>query len=166
MGTILPVAFNFAPRGRALCNGQLLSISQYSALFALLGTSYGGDGVQKFGLPNLQGRVAVGQGNGAGLSPVVIGEASGADKATVVANGNVQIALTAANLPGHTHPATMNLGGVTAATTVNVDSTAMIVTDDYVAYRGIGASFDGGHATVVEGGSKWRRRSAENGDAG
>ncbi|MEO7641328.1 MAG: tail fiber protein, partial [Ramlibacter sp.] len=53
MGTILPIGFGYAPRGWAFCNGQLMSIAQNSALFALLGTTYGGDGVQTFGLPDL-----------------------------------------------------------------------------------------------------------------
>ncbi len=60
----MPVAFNFAPVGWALCNGQLLSISQNTALFSLLGTFYGGDGKTTFGLPNLQGNVAIGMGQG------------------------------------------------------------------------------------------------------
>lgn len=63
-GMIAMFAFNFAPQGWALCNGQLLSIAQNSALFSLLGTTYGGDGVTTFGLPNLQGRVPIGMGNG------------------------------------------------------------------------------------------------------
>ena len=62
------LACNFAPKGWALCNGQLMSISQNTALFSLLGTNYGGDGKSTFGLPNLQGNVPIGQGQGAGLS--------------------------------------------------------------------------------------------------
>jgi microcystin-dependent protein len=64
IGQILMVGFNFAPTGWALCNGQLLSIAQNTALFSLLGTTYGGDGVSTFALPNLQSRVPVHQGRG------------------------------------------------------------------------------------------------------
>jgi len=74
LGEIRMTGFNFAPQGWALCNGQTLAISQYNALFALLGTTYGGNGSTTFNLPNLQGRVPVHQGTGAGLSTVVIGK--------------------------------------------------------------------------------------------
>jgi microcystin-dependent protein len=77
IGTITPVAFNFAPVGWALCDGQLLSINQNTALFSLLGTNYGGNGTTTFGLPDLRGRVAVGQGQGPGLAPVQLGETGG-----------------------------------------------------------------------------------------
>jgi microcystin-dependent protein len=93
LGQILVVGFNFAPEGWALCNGQLMSISQNTALFSLLGTFYGGDGVSTFALPNLQGRVVIGQGNGAGLSPYVVGQLGGSQTA----------ALSVANMPAHSH---------------------------------------------------------------
>jgi microcystin-dependent protein len=86
-------AGNFAPRGWALCNGQVLSIAQNTALFSLLGTTYGGNGTSNFQLPDLQGRLPLGQGNGPGLSPYVLGEMTGAESVT----------LTPANLPAHTH---------------------------------------------------------------
>lgn len=117
MGTIMAVGFNYAPRGWLFCNGQIMSISQNSALFALLGTTYGGDGVQTFALPDLRGRVAVGsQGLGPGIAPIQQGEKAGTNSVTAIGSGNVSITLTAANLPAHTHPGT----GLTAATTVNV----------------------------------------------
>lgn len=123
MGTIMAVGFNFAPRGWAFCNGQTMAISQNSALFALLGTMYGGDGQTTFGLPDLRGRVAVGsQGAGPGLSPVLQGEKAGTNNVTVIGNGTTTVNLTAANLPGHTHPATMNSTGLLGATTVNVST--------------------------------------------
>ena len=90
--------FNFAPQGWALCNGQIMPISQNTALFSLLGTQYGGDGKSNFALPNLQSRVAIGQGNGPGLTPRVIGEQNGEEFVTVFAN----------QIPGHTHPARCN----------------------------------------------------------
>lgn len=86
-------AGNFAPRNWAYCNGQILSIAQNTALFSLLGTTYGGNGQTTFGLPNLQGRTQVSPGNGAGLPSYVLGEIAGSE--TVV--------LTPNNLPSHTH---------------------------------------------------------------
>ena len=79
-----------------LCQGQTLAISQNAALFSLLGTTYGGNGVSTFQLPDLQGRVMAGQGNGAGLSPYTIGEKAG--------TANVSILIT--NMPSHTHAVT------------------------------------------------------------
>lgn len=76
--------FNFAPRGWAFCDGQLLATSQNSALFALLGTSYGGDGEANFALPNLQGCAALGQGQGPGLSNYAIGQEGGSDTVTLI----------------------------------------------------------------------------------
>ena len=68
LGEIRMVGFNFAPRGWALCNGQILSIAQNTALFSLLGTTYGGNGQTTFALPNLMGRAPIHQGQGPGLS--------------------------------------------------------------------------------------------------
>jgi microcystin-dependent protein len=75
--------FNFAPRGWQLCNGQILAISQNTALFSLIGTFYGGNGTSNFGLPNLQSSVAIGAGNGPGLSPYIIGEIGGVPNVTL-----------------------------------------------------------------------------------
>ena len=77
-------AGNFAPRGWALCDGQLLPISQNTALFSLLGTFYGGDGRSTFGLPNLQGAAAMHQGQGPGLASRSIGETGGATSVTLI----------------------------------------------------------------------------------
>ena len=93
LGTIRLVAFNFAPVGWALCQGQTLPISQNTALFSLLGTYFGGDGVNNFGLPDLRGRLAVGQGQGPGLSNYSQGQSGGAE--TVVLSAN--------QAPLHTH---------------------------------------------------------------
>ena len=84
---------NFAPTGWAQCNGQLLPISQNTALFSLLGTFYGGDGKSTFGLPNLQGSFPIGQGQGSGLSERFLGEAS----------GTAQVTLLAPEMPAHVH---------------------------------------------------------------
>ena len=94
LGQIIMFAGNFAPNGWALCNGQLLSIAQNSALFAILGTTYGGDGITTFALPNLQGRVPEHWGTGAGLPPVTIGEAAGSNNVSILVS----------NLPQHAHP--------------------------------------------------------------
>lgn len=119
MGTILPVGFNYAPRGWAFCNGQLMAISQNSALFALLGTMYGGDGVTTFGLPDLRGRVPVGsQGNGPGLSPITQGQIAGTNNVTAIATGTTTVSLSVANLPAHTHPVTID----SAAFTTNLQA--------------------------------------------
>lgn len=121
MGTVMSVGFNFAPRGWAFCNGQLIPIAQNSALFALLGTTYGGDGVNTFALPDLRGRVAAGGQPGQpgpGLPPMTMGQRAGTDTATVLSTGSVSVSITAANLPAHTHPATLSLTGLTAETTL------------------------------------------------
>ena len=76
--------FNFAPKGWAFCNGQLLPISQNTALFSLLGTFYGGDGKSNFALPNLQGAAPIQQGQGAGLSEYFLGQTNGSDFVTLL----------------------------------------------------------------------------------
>ncbi len=91
LGQIMPVGFNFAPRGWALCNGQLLAISQYSALFSLLGTTFGGDGRTTFGLPELRGRSIVHVGTGPGLPAITWGEKIGS------------VTISTGNMPAHTH---------------------------------------------------------------
>ncbi|MCL7764790.1 tail fiber protein [Polaribacter sp. Z014] len=94
---------NFAPRGWAFCDGQLLPISQNTALFSLLGTTYGGDGRTSFALPDLRGRVPIGPRHGPGLSPVKLGERGGTETNT----------LTITTLPNHNHTASVT--GMTAA---------------------------------------------------
>jgi microcystin-dependent protein len=93
VGEIRMFGFNFAPQGWAQCNGQLLPISQNTALFSLLGTTYGGNGTTTFALPNLQSRVPIHQGQGTGLSPYGQGQAGGTET----------VSLAAAQMPGHTH---------------------------------------------------------------
>ncbi|MGY2375072.1 phage tail protein [Pseudomonas sp. SDO524_S393] len=136
IGTIQPFAFNFAPQGWALCAGQIVSISQNQALFALITTTYGGDGVQTFKLPDLQSRLPVGQGNGAGLTPRVIGDFSGTESVTA----------TLVNLPVHTHTAT----AITATTAIQLTSaTSNPVTIPTATNSFIGASGSGpGSATI------------------
>ena len=93
IGEIRMFAGNFAPTDWALCNGQLLSIAEYEPLFVLIGTTYGGDGQNTFALPDFRGRIPVHAGQGAGLSNRTLGSAGGAET----------VALTTAQLPGHTH---------------------------------------------------------------
>ena len=76
--------FSFAPRGWAFCDGQLMPISQNTALFALLGTTYGGNGLSTFALPDMQGNAAIQQGQGQGLSPYDLGQAGGVDSVTLL----------------------------------------------------------------------------------
>lgn len=127
IGTILPVGFNYAPRGWAFCNGQLLSISQNSALFALLGTTYGGNGQTTFGLPDLRGRVIVGSQagqQGPGLQPVQPGEMAGTNNVTVLGNGQTSFTLSVNNLPSHTHVAASTLQASTGTTGLSNNATA------------------------------------------
>jgi microcystin-dependent protein len=86
LGEIRIFPFNFAPTGWQQCNGQILAISQYSALFSLLGTNYGGNGTSNFALPNFQGSVPVHHGQGAGLSPYVVGQTGGSTTVTLLQN--------------------------------------------------------------------------------
>ena len=114
LGEIRMVGFNFAPTGWAFCAGQTVAIAQNSALFALLSTTFGGDGRVTFGLPDYRGRSPVGMGAGPGLTVVQQGEKSGTES----------VVLTSAQMPQHTHAAvfTGQAGPVsgTATTTVSV----------------------------------------------
>jgi microcystin-dependent protein len=93
LAEIIMFGSNFAPRGWAFCDGQILPISQNTALFSLLGTTYGGDGRTSFGLPDLRGRVAIHPGPGFGLTLVRLGEKGGVENVT----------LTTAQMPSHDH---------------------------------------------------------------
>ena len=100
LGEIRIFGFNFAPIGWATCDGQILSISQNTALFSLLGTNYGGNGTSTFALPNFQGNTGVHQGQGSGLSQYFVGQQSGTT--TVTLNQN--------NLPQHNHVINTQVG--------------------------------------------------------
>jgi microcystin-dependent protein len=97
LGMIILVPYNFAPRGWAFCNGQILSIAQNTALFSLLGTTYGGDGRTTFGLPDLRGRVPISSGQGPGLNNVTLGELAGTETTTLLST----------QMPAHTHVITL-----------------------------------------------------------
>ena len=99
VGEIAVVPFNFAPRGWAFCNGQLLPISQNTALFSLLGTFYGGDGKSTFALPDFQGNFPVHQGQGPGLSERFVGETGGSQTVTLLES----------EIPSHNHAMTASI---------------------------------------------------------
>lgn len=111
LGEIKMFGGNFAPAGWAFCDGQILSIAQNTALFSLLGTTYGGNGVNTFALPDLRGRVPLHQGQGPGLSPILLGQVGGAETVT----------LTTSQIPSHSHLLTINNSnaGMTATATGN-----------------------------------------------
>lgn len=110
IGEIRMFAGNFAPRGWAFCQGQLLSIAQNQALFSILGTVYGGNGTTTFALPNLGSRSPVGTGQSPGLSQITLGEQSGTENVTILST----------QMPQHVHP----LAGVTASVSIPTSSTA------------------------------------------
>ena len=113
IGQITMFGGNFAPRNWAQCDGQLLPISQNTALFSILGTTYGGDGRTTFGLPELRGRTAVHYGNGPGLSQIRLGQKGGAE--TVTLNMN--------NLPSHNHSVNTTVTSTLKGTDAAGDST-------------------------------------------
>src|SRR5215211_4319727 len=101
IGQIMLVPYNFAPRGWAFCAGQILPIAQNTALFSLLGTTFGGNGQTTFALPDLRGRAPIGQGQGPGLSNISLGEAAGTETVTLLST----------NMPAHSHTVTCDGGG-------------------------------------------------------
>lgn len=101
VGEIRVCPYNFAPRYWALCNGQLISIASNTALFSLLGTTFGGDGRTTFALPNFQGRAAVHRGQGPGLSLYDLGQAG----------GTATVTLTTAQIPAHSHVPQVDTAG-------------------------------------------------------
>jgi microcystin-dependent protein len=111
IGTIMAFGFGFTPNGWLPCNGQLLAISEYEALYMLIGTTYGGDGQTTFALPDLRGRTPISQGQGPGLSNVRTGQASGSGTVT----------MSAINMPAHIHP--LIPGQVNAQTKIPVTAT-------------------------------------------
>jgi microcystin-dependent protein len=127
VGQIIPVGFNFAPPGWFLCQGQLVSIAEFTVLFQLIGTTYGGDGVQTFGIPDLRGRVPLHQGTGPGLSTYVLGQQSGTEEVTLLSTQmgshthNFMTSSQAATT--ETPGSTMALGAATAAPNVFVYGT-------------------------------------------
>jgi microcystin-dependent protein len=121
VGEINYVAFNFAPDGWLQCDGQTLPISQYQALFALIGTTYGGNGTTNFALPDMRGRVPVHQGQHPGGSMYKLGQTAGSENTTLTVN----------QLPAHTHAATANsVSNSTIAPGATATSTLKAVNND------------------------------------
>ena len=119
IGQIQAFGFNFPPRGWTFCDGQLLQIAQNTALFSLLGTTFGGDGRVTFGIPDLRSRSTVGIGTGPGLDTISWGEKG----------GNYQHLLTINQMPSHSHQGTIKLGQ-----SVGNTGTA---TNNYIAFNGV-----------------------------
>jgi microcystin-dependent protein len=109
LAMIFAFGSNFAPQGFLFCSGQLLAIAPNTAVFSLLGTTYGGNGTTTFGLPDLRGRAPIGQGQGPGLSNYVLGQSAGVESVSILIS----------NLPQHTHALNAN----TAAGTTGVPGT-------------------------------------------
>jgi microcystin-dependent protein len=118
VGSLMLVPYNFAPKGFAFAAGQILSISQNTALFSLLGTTSGGDGRSTFALPDLQGRIPIGSGQGPGLSPYFIGEASGEENVTLLIS----------EIPQHTH----TFSGLSSTRTAVKDPASNLLVDNSV----------------------------------
>lgn len=148
VGQIIMVAFNYAPEGFFLCQGQILNINQYNALYALLGNRYGGDGKTTFGLPNLTGVFPVGAGN----NPYTLGNLQlGMGNAT--ANNRAysnQLVLTARQVPltPHMHTAAFSNGSVTGNPTINFTVPAQTATGKLMANAGTGTTDKPGQSAL------------------
>ncbi|GGF30446.1 phage tail protein [Flavobacterium limi] len=132
IGEIKIFGFNFAPRGYATCQGQILSIAQNTALFSLLGTYYGGNGQTTFALPDLQGRAPVGQGQGPGLPSYQIGQKAGINSVTILTS----------NMPAHIHTlnsAKTNIAVNTAVADANTPEGGYLATNNSTALYSEGA---------------------------
>ncbi|MGJ3648710.1 phage tail protein [Sphingomonas sp. GlSt437] len=151
IGQIMQVGFNFAPKGWAQCAGQIMSIPQNSALFSLLGTTFGGNGVQTFGLPDARSRTFVGVGQGLGLSNYVWGEVTGTENNTILVS----------NMPVHNHPATFQ--GIQGATTATGSLAAL---SNATGQQGVPASTANQLANISPAGSTGAKIYAPAGNGG
>lgn len=131
---------NFAPRGWAFCDGQLLPISQNTALFSILGTTFGGNGQTTFALPDLRGRVPLHPGQGPGLSPYQLGQSAGSESVT----------LQTGQMPAHTHPATVTVHASGRATAEDPSGAVPATTSQpaYGAAPSEGTNMNAGMATA------------------
>lgn len=146
IGQIYLLGFNFPPRGFALCQGQILSIAQNTALFSLLGTMYGGNGQTTFALPDLRGRVPVGMGQGPGLPNYTQGEAAGSPTTTLLIT----------NMPAHNHTSAIPVSSGNA--TSDEPAGQLLATtggNSYAAPGTAGGSYGNGAVpTSIAGGSQ------------
>lgn len=146
LSQILMFGGNFQPRGWMFCNGQSLSIAEYTAVFALVGTTYGGDGQVTFNLPDMRGRMGIGTGNGAGLPSIDLGQMG----------GSTSVTLLPSQLPAHNHPVkipTTSANGISPkpnggilASGVNASYTAPTAQDGN--YGGVNVRGEGGNIPV------------------
>lgn len=139
-------AGNFAPRGWAFCNGQILSIAQNTALFALLGTTYGGNGSTTFALPDFRGRTAVGTGQGPGLPSIILGQMGGEPTHTLLIT----------EIPAHNHLIPANTGNGNANTPAPANTLAKLVDSRSNALNVYSTAAPNGNlgATSITGGSQ------------
>lgn len=124
VGEVRAVAFAAAPVGWALCNGATMLIADQPALFAAIGNAFGGDGVTDFKVPDMRGRVPVGAGAGPGLTAVALAESGGANTAPANGIGTADVTLLETHMPAHTHSASVDVSGLTAAPDVQVSTGA------------------------------------------
>jgi microcystin-dependent protein len=124
LGTVLPWPGTFAPQNWAFCDGRLLQINAYQALYAVIGTQYGGNGTTTFAVPDLRGRTILGSGGQAPLTNHTSGQFGGAETVTAAGSGAGSLTLTQANLPAHTHNATLALNALNAVTEIRVSTGA------------------------------------------
>lgn len=125
LGTIMLVAFDYPPAGWAFCQGQMLSIQQYQALYALVGTRYGGDGASTFALPDLRGRVPVGPGT-LGSQTLQLGNKAGAASNPLAGNATGSVTIGVSNLPSHNHTATVQGSSFSATSNSSSNSVATL----------------------------------------
>lgn len=143
LGQMMQVGFTFCPSGWASAEGQILGIAQNTALFSLLGTTYGGNGQTTFALPDLRGRTAINQGNGPGLSPYVLGEAGGSETTTLVST----------NLPRHDHRGAIQTANAAAnSTTANGNALAYSSNNSYLSGVDPNSAMDGTMVQVAPAG--------------
>ncbi len=147
LGEIQIYSFNFPPKSWSFCNGQLLSIQQNAALFSLLGTTYGGDGISSFALPNLQGQAAISSGQGSGLSNYNLGQVGGETSHTLLIQ----------ELPVHNHSFAVSTGAADQATPAGNRVLAKAEADNYESFASavpMGTSNSGNQAIVNNGASQ------------
>lgn len=143
IGEVRIFAGNFAPRGWAFCNGQLLPISQNTALFSILGTTYGGDGRSTFALPNLKNAMPIGAGQGPGLSEVQLGESL----------GSASVSLLPTQIPAHTHA--VQTAAAADSTAPTNQSCLAPTSDNSAAFRATGRSVAMSASAVAQSGQSW-----------
>jgi len=151
MGMIMPVGFNYAPRDWAQCDGQIVAISQNQSLFALLGTTYGGDGRTSFALPDLRGRTAVGDGTGPGLSARVIGQNGGQE----------YTAITVQSLPAHKHTINVKSGTGDQDDAKDAHLATGVPTEDVRGGAALGITKNG-YSTTADAGSTLHAEAVNN----